>query len=291
MAKRIFPLLFLLYFVTSCTSNQPFFQKDSDPTPEGKKWVKIEAMSDEFNGKTLDTKKWKNTDPQKWIGRPPAMFKEDAVRLEDGQLKITNYLLATAEKAKGDTFTHASGLVRSKAGHIYGYYECKMKASKTFMSSTFWLINYPAGEGCERRVTELDIQECVGEVTNTDDWASVFDRHMNSNTHHRYGKKDLAGCPPRNSNKNDVSVSGKVYDDFHVYGAWWKNEREAFFYLDGVFQYKIDLPSDFNLPMYLNMVTETYNWNPVPAGNGMSGTEAERTTSYEWVRAWELVEK
>ncbi|MEM0994419.1 MAG: glycosyl hydrolase, partial [Bacteroidota bacterium] len=68
MAKRIFPLLFLLYFVTSCTSNQPFFQKDSDPTPEGKKWVKIEAMSDEFNGKTLDTKKWKNTDPQKWIG-------------------------------------------------------------------------------------------------------------------------------------------------------------------------------------------------------------------------------
>jgi len=291
MTKQILFLLFNLSAIISCTTSQPYFQEANDPTPDGKKWVKIEAMSDEFNGKTLDESKWKNTDPKKWIGRAPAMFKKDAVRLENGALKITNYLLEKEEIAKGKTFTHAGGLVRSKEGHIYGYYECKMKASKTFMSSTFWLINYPAGEECERRVTELDIQECVGEVTNIKDWASTFDTRMHSNTHHRYGQKDLANCPPRNSNKNDVAVGGMVYEDYHVYGAWWKNEREALFYLDGVFQFKIDLPSDFNLPMYLNMVTETYDWNPVPEGNGMNGSEAERTTTYEWVRSWKLVEK
>jgi len=36
------------------------------------------------------------------------------------------------------------------------------------------------------------------------------------------------------------------------------------------------------------LVVETYDWNPVPADGGMTGTEAERTTSYDWVRTWEL---
>ncbi|MEM8526912.1 MAG: family 16 glycosylhydrolase [Bacteroidota bacterium] len=285
-------LIFLaLLTIFSCTTSKPHFQADDDPTPEGKKWVKIEAMSDEFEGKELDNKKWKNTEPQRWVGRPPAIFKKDAVRLEDGELKITNYLLEETETVKGNTFTHSGGMLRSKELHVYGYYECKMKASKTFMSSTFWLINYPSGEGCERRVTELDIQECVGRVVTEEKWASTFDTHIHSNTHHRYGRKDLEDCPPRNSNGQNVSIGGFVHDDYHVYGVWWKNEKEALFYLDGVFQYKITFPSDFNLPMFLNMVTETYNWNPVPEDGGLLGSEEERTTSYQWVRSWELTDR
>ena len=54
------------------------------------------------------------------------------------------------------------------------------------MSSTFWLINNQKdGEGCDVRTTELDIQECVGQVTTDQDWAQQKFREMGSNTHSR----------------------------------------------------------------------------------------------------------
>ncbi|GAL80636.1 hypothetical protein JCM19274_1262 [Algibacter lectus] len=43
--------------------------------------------------------------------------------------------------------------------------------------------------------------------------------------------------------------------------------------------------------MYLRMVVETYNWNPVPEDGGMTGSKEDRTTTYNWVRSWTLDEK
>ncbi|WP_299547766.1 HYR domain-containing protein [Seonamhaeicola sp.] len=268
------------------SENIPYFV-ETNPTPSGKKWTRVDTMSDEFNTNTLDETKWLNTDPSRWIGRPPGLFKKNTVSVADGNLRLTADELPAPEIVNGHTFTHAGSSITSIApigpGH---YFECRMKSSQTFMSSTFWLINRRSdGTGCDVRVTEFDIQECVGEITTTANWAQSFNSSMHSNTHSRN-----TACPetPTGSQGNTASINGKTYDDYHVYAGWWKSPTEVELYLDGKKVGTVTPPSEFDLPMYLRMVVETYDWNPVPDGGGMSGTEAERTTYYDWVRTWKL---
>lgn len=268
------------------SQNMPYFI-ETNPTPNGKKWTKVDAMSDEFNTNALDEVKWRNTDPNQWIGRPPGLFKKNTVSVSDGYLKLTADKLPAPEIVNGKTFTHAGSYITSTTsigpGH---YFECRMKSSQTFMSSTFWLINKRnEGNGCDVRVTEFDIQECVGQITTTANWAQTFNSSMHSNTHSR---NTVCNETPTGSEGNTASITGKTYDDFHVYAGWWKSATEVELFLDGIKVGTVTPPSNFNLPMYMKMVVETYDWNPVPQGDGMDGTEEERTTSYDWVRTWKL---
>ncbi len=269
------------------SSNAPYFIGSADPAPSGKSWSKVENLSDEFDDGIFDESKWLNTDPKRWIGRAPGIFKKNTMTETENNLRLTAYKLDTPEMVNGNTFTHAGSYIGSKAAAQVGYYfECRMKANKTFMSSTFWLINHRnEGTGCDRRVTELDIQECVGQVTATADWALQFDETIHSNTHSRQ-----TDCPATGTGSvgGNTEVGGKVWSDYHIYAAWWKSATEIEFYLDGKKVYTAIPKADFDLPMYLRMVVETYDWNPVPSDGGMTGTEEERTTSYDWVRTWEL---
>lgn len=267
-------------------SSEPFFVANN-PAPAGKKWSKAENLSDEFDGASLDEVKWKNTDPTNWIGRSPGIFKMNTVSQSDGNLRLTCYLLDNPEEVNGNTFTHAGSNITSNASAQVGqYFECRMKANKTFMSSTFWLINKRNEKtGCDKRTTELDIQECVGQITATAAWAQNTDQRMGSNTHSR---NTSCAETPTGSVGNEEALADKVYKDYHVYGAWWKSLSEIEFYLDGIKVATVVPKAEFNLKMYLRMVVETYDWNPVPNGGGMSGNEDERTTYYDWVRTWEL---
>lgn len=284
-------LLFTGLFLTVGTmvaQKSPHFNDGEDPKPTTQKWKIVKNMSDEFEGKKVDENKWQISG-QGWIGRAPGLFQSENIKVEDGGLKITTKLLPQPVTKQGKEYTHGGGYVGSINGMTYGYYECEMKANKTFMSSTFWLINESKElEGCDKRTTELDIQESVGQITNDAEWMKNFDQSMNSNTHSRNIPE---GCDyEKGSNKSGSLIGGKVYDDFHVYGVWWKSKDEVQFFLDGKFLAKVTPPADYDIEMYLRMVVETYNWNPVPEDGGMSGTEEERTTTYNWVRSWELVE-
>ena len=268
------------------SSTMPFFV-DVNPTPDGKTWSKVENLSDEFDGSTLDESKWLNTDPTRWVGRVPGIFKKNTVSVIDGNLNLTAYKLDSPETVNGNVYTHAGSYIGSKTPAQVGTYaECRMKANKTFMSSTFWLINHRNEQtGCDVRVTELDIQECVGQITTTANWAQTFDETMHSNTHSR---NTVCAETPTGSEGNNAELGGKAWADYHVYGAWWKSATEIDFYLDGKKIYSVTPKSNFDIEMYMRMVVETYDWNPVPADGGMTGTEDERTTSYDWVRTWEL---
>ena len=280
--------MFILLVSDVIYAQQPYFQSGNDPKPANKKWEIIDKMSDDFDGTTLDNSKWAINTPT-WIGRPPGIFKTNAVKVEDGNLKFTAYKLQTAENVGGNRYTHAGALVRSLQSHKFGYYECKMKGNKTFMSSTFWLINTRnEGTGCDVRVTELDITETVGVNSGGASWINATISNMNSNTHSR---NTACNNTPVGSKGDKVGLGGKSWEDYHVYGAWWKSKDEILFYLDGKFVYKIKPPADFDLPMYLRMVTETYDWNPPKAGkDGMNDTQENRTTYYDWVRTYKLVD-
>ncbi|APZ45520.1 hypothetical protein BW723_04065 [Polaribacter reichenbachii] len=270
----------------AANDNVPYFI-DENPTPANKKWTKVENLSDEFNTDELDETKWKNTDPNKWIGRAPGLFKKNTVSQSEGSLKLTADILPSPEVVNGNTFTHAGSNITSinsiRVGH---YFEARMKSSKTFMSSTFWLINdRNDASGCDKRTTELDIQECVGQITSTESWTADKDEEMGSNTHSR---NTSCTTTPEGSVGDHVNIGGKAYDDYHVYAAWWKSATEIDFYLDGKKVYTVTPKAEFNLQMYLRLVVETYDWNPVPSDGGMTGSFEDRSTSYDWVRTWKL---
>ncbi|MEL6592584.1 MAG: family 16 glycosylhydrolase, partial [Bacteroidota bacterium] len=302
---RNFIILLIASLVSSVATaqNQPSFNPGQDPAPSGKTWEKVENMSDEFNDNSFNTQKWDDLFLPYWKGRAPGLFTRDAVTEANGNLRITVDFLSQQEINQNPGFKYQGGIVVSKnkltGNDKYGYYECSFKGNKTFMSTTFWLINQRFLEsGCDKRVIELDVTETVGIVTpNAPNWATGFDIKMNSNTHSR----DVpAGCNfPSGSIGNKANLGEKSWEGYHTYGVWWKSPTELLFYLDGQFQYQITPAAPFDIDMYLRMVVETYDWNPEGPGtnpntglryDGVNDNFNNRTSYYDWVRTWKLVD-
>lgn len=284
MRKSIF-LGVLMFFFTVIS-----FAKPPKP-PKGFRWVLNAQFSDEFNGDGLDHSKWMNQFNGGWKGRAPAWFNPEAVFVEEGNLKIKSGVL---KQAKGK-YTMYGGAVSSLTQDAhFGYYECKAKASKIAMSTTFWMSNdkvpFTENDDCEddSYSQELDIQEAVGGSTKFD----KFKNGMNSNTHYRYVK-----CGERKetfiSKGTGHILDSPVYEDYHVYGAWWKNAEEVMFYADDVLFDTVEFRKDisqkpFDRPMQINMVTETYDWQPAPSAEDLENP-AINTAYYDWVRSYRLV--
>jgi len=264
---------------------QPFFVAGKDPKPPAKVWKKVSSMSDEFDGRSLDTSKWR-AEPVgngwNWVGRPPALFKADNVTVASGKMRVTVGKLDEPVTVRGQTFTHQGAIVRSlNPGRVGWYFECRMKANSTVMSSTFWLMT----KGNTRKKLELDIQECVGRTTDASaGWAKHWDRIFHSNAIHRKNRFN----PEKVQLQAQTRLQARNSERYFVYGAWWKSPDEIRFYLDGKYAYTIRPKVEWDVPAYIQMAIETYDWNPIPDDGGLveSGTWDQRTTQYDWVRVW-----
>ena len=144
----------------------------------------------------LDDTKWYDHHPT-WKGRPPGLFMPSQVSVKDGYLQIKGRKLAKDTVIGGNTFNIAGGAVVSKTTDAgFGYYECRVKAAETSMSTTFWLSSRKQYEGpkdCKDSYgLELDIQECIGREG--DFKGKWFAKGMHSNAHFWYtdceGKKE-----------------------------------------------------------------------------------------------------
>lgn len=272
------PILFITFIFCSILSAQ------TPEPPEGFKWVINENFTDEFEGNALDTGKWHARSPY-WVdGRPPATFRDYFVSVKNGNLQIKNSVLKNDEK-----YTIAGGAVASVAKDaLYGYFETRMKASSISMSSTFWLKNKPDTKECPFEVQELDIVEVVGQQKKGGD----FRTKLRSNTHTFY--TDCDGTKTVKSQKGVVSEFNPPADEaYHVYGCWWVDANTIKIYLDGEYRTTMhpstffrDTP--FNRPMYMHLVTETYNWEIPPTPEELAD-DSRNTTYYDWVRAYTLI--
>jgi len=275
---------FLLFLFSSILVAQP-------APPAGKKWQKVENMSDEFNGNSLNTTKWDSNDPQ-WEGRRPARFERSAVSVGGGNLRI----VASKKSNPFGGWTHNGGLVRSKAKITYGYFETRMKGNRTALSSTFWLINKrndAPRNSCDYRTTELDITENVGvdahRNQNNRGWVARLIRTINSNTHSRGVVNGNCGTP-QGQKGGQTEIGENSWEGYHTYGVWWKGPKELIFYVDGREAHRITPVSNFNLGMYLRMVVESYDWNkPRDGFDNMNLSQFDRTTFYDWTRSYRLV--
>ncbi len=282
-------MLFLIFFSTAIgtTYSQPVFVSGHDPRPLGKVWKKVCYLSDEFDGYSLDTTKWQSEpigNGWSWDGRPPGLFRANNVTVKDGKMRVTVSKLDKPIVKDGKMFTHQCAIVRSlKPGHVGWYFECKMKANKTVMSSTFWLMT----KNDYKKKLELDIQECVGRTTDkAETWAKHWDQIFHSNAIHRTSRYNRQKVQLQRQVKTETRNS----EHYYVYGAWWESSDEIRFYLDGKYCYSIRPKIEWDVPAYIQMAIETYSWNPIPDDGGLveSGTWEQRTTQYEWVRTWKL---
>ncbi len=273
---------------TASSQTGPFFGKEQDPKPAGQVWTSVAELTDEFSGDAIDLDKWQ-TEPVgngwAWVGRPPALFRPENVLVADGRMQVTVSKLPAPVTVKKSHFTHQGAIVRSlHPGHLGWYYETRMKANATEMSSTFWLMTKNRG----RKKLELDIQECVGEVSpGAAKFAKTWDQIFHSNLIHRTNKYNPEAVQKQGQKPTPV----KNHERFFVYGAWWKSADEVQFFLDGEYVYSIKAPIEWDVPAFIQMAIETYDWNPLPEDGGKveSGTREERTTAYDWVRTWRLI--
>lgn len=256
--------------------------------PLGFRWVIIKNLSDEFNGEALNENKWNDHHPY-WQGRPPAKFVPEAISVKDGLMQIKNGVLAEPD----GEFKYSGGAVVSKSQDAYlGYYECKTKASKTRMSTTFWMSNRGANLNSitcanDSYSLELDIQECIGDANK---WEG-FKKKMNSNTHYWY--TDCTGEKITYSKGSNILLDSDVAENYHIYGAWWKNENEVTFYADDNQSETVFFLTDasnkpFDRPMAINMVTETYSWEAEPRIEVLND-DSRNTSYYDWIRSYKLL--
>lgn len=290
--KSLLTGLFLTIF--GIVNGQPTFKAGNDPKPTGTKWFPVRSLTDEFNEPALDTTKW-TKDPVShgwdWQGRPPGLFLPKAVQIKNGHLAIT------VGKLKSDTLISANGhnllykyqggIVRAtNPGKVGYYYECRLKMNRTEMGGGFWIMSR---YDCQKK-HEIDITESVGQITEqTQSWAKDWTHIMHSNTIHRQTK-----CNPESSrDQKGVVLNEANSSRYFVYGAWWKSPRELLFYLDGKYMYTLHPPSDFDLPSFIHMDIECYDWNPIPEDGGkvVNGKPADKVSYIDWVRTWKLVTK
>ena len=261
--------------------------------PEGSEWRKIDQLSDEFDGKILNKDKWL-ADPEAhsdfgWIGRPPALFKENAIKVNDGFMnievgKLPNDYVNT-KYSKPVTYKYYGGIIRATQSISYGnYFECRFKMSKTEMGGGFWLMS----RGICGKKHEIDITESVGVISELAEvWGKKWDKIMHSNTIHRE-----TTCNKATRSQDMVFPEVKNSDKFYTYGCWWKSPTELLFYLDGKYVYTVKPPVDFDQELFLHFSIESYDWNPIPQDGGKvaSASLEDRTALIDYIRTYKLID-
>ena len=267
--------------------------------PLGKRWVLNPDFSDEFNGTELDASKWFDHHP-KWKGRVPGIFLPSQVSVKDGFLQIKGEKMKkdTLVTAYGKELTYniAGGAVVSKKATLFGYYECKVKAAATSMSTTFWFStdgSEKGPNGCDNYGLEWDIHESIGR--NGDFQGNFFANGMHSNSHFWYTDCEKV--------KHDHRASAIIFNNpevssarFHVYGGWWRDEQTASYYYNNSepkhqkFYDKVK-EKPFDTPMYMRLVSETYPfpWIELP-NDAELADPTKNVVYYDWVRGYKLVD-
>ena len=222
------------------------------PPPAGFRWQRVPALTDEFGGRRLDTRRWLTHHPY-WNGREPSRFEPANVGVSGGELRLRSDTLltdlSTVKDPDKDVWVRAACLSSPEPLAGFGYYEARLKASDLSMTSSFWL---------QGKFSEIDVVEQVGRSAKNPD----KDRQMLMNTHFfRDGWEHDQATPRRWTMPSGAS------QDYHVYGVWWKDANTVIFYHDRAPVAQVKTGGAFTEPMYLFFDTEVFTvGRPADAG-------------------------
>lgn len=211
-------------------------------------WEQKYNRSDEFNDDDVNTQKWNNT-PENfgvWTWDTNNTF------ITDGKLNIqmtqethTRRFWDGENKMFVDDFElyYKSGILKSFATGVYGYYEAKIKGASLFpgVSPAFWLYSdghpYDNMEPGSIQYSEIDVVELQQAEWTPEHEDDVYD--MDHNLHTRIANDDgktvswmRPGTHPEEcQNKHRADFDPR--DDFHIYAV--ENRVDSIiWYVDGV---------------------------------------------------------
>ncbi len=274
----------------------PSFVSIDNTTPTGKKWVKVDALSDEFDG-PLDI----GNDPNgatKWYnsfwnyGGTPVFMRNENSFTEDGKLCIKATL-------RSDPNWFQTARVHSTTKISYPMYtECSMKTAHISAFNTFWLNNGDIDNRDEIDVVENNskpTQPCIDAGENDDiPWSThLFPTQMNSQyfiAENSVTVRHEANYDTRWLSTNNPKKDKTWNEDYHTVGVWWKDKRNIEFYLNGEPAGKLTTAKDFTreLELIWDLWTADECFLGGLADKDDLGDDSINTMRVDWVRTWKL---
>ena len=248
------------------------FESSLPDPPGGFHWERIEHLSDEFNEDGLDESKWLDYHPY-WSGRTPSQYSKDNAEVTDGYLLLTSTSrvenMSEVADPINDNWVDAAVITSKNRDVSYGYYEARIKESNISMMSAFWF---------QGRYSEIDVIENIGAPSNN----NGNERQMHMNTHYYPG-----GWANDKKTPKSWTMPYPAGEDYHVYGMWWIDAFSIRFYHNGTLTAEVDLPGDYDEPMYMFFDTEVFTWEGLPTIESLDNPDLN-TMTVDWVRSWEL---
>ncbi|WP_298533960.1 Ig-like domain-containing protein [uncultured Algibacter sp.] len=274
--------------------NFPSFVSIDDTTPDGKKWIKYESMSDEFDA--WDGSKWfKST----WhYGVPVWMSTSNANSgVADGKL----WIKPTVNESNPEGRWFQTSRIHSRAKTKYPMYtEASIKTCHISAYNTYWLNN-----GDSKNRDEIDIIENNSNPSCTNCDATAFPTQMNSQyfqadeneepqTIRNYGRFPRSGLSDTNPLKN-IGWN----EDYHVYGCLWIDSKNVQFYLDGepagsvvvgehLDNNSYDREFTRELEIIFDVWTNSAGWLGGLPNKSDLEDDSNNTMRIDWVRTWKL---
>ena len=194
-------------------------------------YQQVYALSDEFNGTTLNDSKWETFDRRisrystASNGHPETYYNDACTTVGSGQLKLTgkNETVIATNNGYGSTaatkFFYQSGQITSRAFFQYGYYEIKAKMPnvKNTNGLAFWFWDRDASGV----YSEIDVFETQ----------PVFKYDYHASAHHgtTSGQTYEYSNP---SNCANVRTTTDITNGSHTYGLDWAPDALTY-YIDG----------------------------------------------------------
>ncbi|WP_067146486.1 Ig-like domain-containing protein [Pseudotamlana agarivorans] len=206
--------------------NYPSFVSVRNTTPENKKWVKLEAMSDEFDA--WNSSKWFKSN---WHYGVPVFMStsNNNSGVSNGNL----WIKATLNENNPDDRWFQTARIHSRAKTSYPMYtEARIKAAHISAYNTYWLNN-----GDINNRDEIDIIENNSKPSCN--CQPDFPNQMNS----QYFQADDSKTPQTIRNygnflRSDLAPTNPLRnvgwnEDYHTFGVWWQDSKHIQFYLNG----------------------------------------------------------
>ena len=222
---------------------------------------KLELVwSDEFDGETLDTAKWRlccSADAEIPAVRRGSYWTTDMASVKDGRLHIRTEYYPNGYLNNGKPGWYSCGLdTNGLFEQTYGYFETRCILPKgSGMWAAFWMqsntMKHVDGGGTDG--AEIDVMEAPF-------YANRFNKKVTSNIH-------IDGYGEAHQSKkvcNAYVLFNDPYEDFNTYGMEW-NEKGYTFYINGIKTGKSDFGGASQVPEYLLLSVEVGGENAVPA--------------------------
>jgi len=278
--------------------NFPSFVSIEDTTPTDKKWVKSDELSDEFD--SWNSTKWfKST----WNYEAPVFMTKNSTNsgVIDGNL----WIKATLNESNPENRWFQTARIHSRSKVKYPVYtEARIKTAHISAFNTYWLNN---GNSANR--DEIDIIENNSKPTCTNCEADDFPIRMKSHYHQADQNKNPnwirhEGDFLRTNLSTTNPLRNKGWnEDYHVYGAFWKDSKNVQFYLDGEPAGSIlvgehwddktynDREFTRDLEIIFDLWTNEADWlGGLPPKSELENNTIN-TMRIDWVRTWKLENK